>query len=50
MEITQKRCGVLPSYVSISVKEGHFACILVLDWIQLGWLNPNSSMGASILC
>lgn len=48
MEITQRRCGVLLGYVSISVKEGHFAYILVLDWIQLGWLNPKSSMGVSI--
>jgi len=34
VEIT--RGDVLLSYVSISVGEGHFACILVLGWISIG--------------
>jgi len=32
----EENVAFLLGYVSISVKEGHFACILVLDWISIG--------------
>lgn len=49
MEITQRRSGVLLGYVSISVKEGRFACILVLDW-TFNWVGLTQPPAWASVC
>ena len=48
VETTQRRRGV-PGYVSILVKEGHFACILVLDWI-FNWVGLTQTPAWASVC
>ena len=51
MEITQRRCGV-PLLVMFRYQSRKDVLLAFWYWdgFQLGWLNPNSSMGFSILC